>query len=134
MRISRETVLAAVFAFAFPLALCAQSTPATVLETGKWTGIVMPPNGETVEVTYDVATKNDGSQTMVINAGPHGTFAVAKMTIESGKLSFYFTPGPEVRCALSRKDDGSYEGDCMDDGGAPAHMTMLPPKKEAAGS
>ncbi|HEX6559717.1 MAG TPA: hypothetical protein VF021_09655 [Longimicrobiales bacterium] len=134
MRTTNKAVLAAIVLALTPMAAGAQQTTEPALETGTWTGVVTPPDGEIVNVTYDVAVRNDGALAIVINAGQHGTFAASDIKTDAAKLSFAFTPGPRVVCMLARKNDKSYEGDCSDDNGAPAHMTMVPPRKEPAGN
>jgi len=133
MRVSFRAVFAALLvAVATPLAAFGQQA-APQLATGTWTGVVVTPNGETTNVTYDVAIKND-TVSIMINAGEHGTFAAADIKLEPAKLSFSFVPGPTVQCVLNRKEDQSFDGTCTDDGGATATMTMVPPRKNGTGS
>lgn len=134
MRFSRQAALAAlVFALATPFAANAQQTATPTIAVGKWTGQVTPPNGETTDVTYDVSMKNDTLH-ITINAAQYGVFDASQIKLEPGKLTFVFTPGPQVLCTLTRKEDSSYAGTCSDENGAPAQMTMVPPKKENSGS
>jgi hypothetical protein len=118
-----------------PVVLLALASVATAqeapkkLQTGTWTGSVTPPGEETVAVTLEVKDTAD-ALSITINAGGHGTFKADGITVEADRLVFSFTPGPVVVCALTRKEDASYEGDCTDDGGAAARMIIMPPKKE----
>ena len=122
--LSKVLLIAAVAGLAPALASAQQPK----LETGTWTGVVVPPDGQSADVTYDVATKND-TLTITINAGQFGTFPAQHVKLEADKLTFAFTPGPDVQCTLVKHEDGSYVGDCLDESGGAAHMTMLPPKK-----
>ena len=100
------------------------------LPVGTWTGTVTPPNDPSVNVTYAVALKGD-TLTISINAGEHGTFPVSEAKLTDRTLTFWFMPGPRVECALTRRDDGAYEGTCAEAGSAEtAHMLMVPPRKE----
>ncbi|HUP89630.1 MAG TPA: hypothetical protein VM100_09775 [Longimicrobiales bacterium] len=118
----------AVLATAMPAP--AQTTaPAQVkLPVGQWTGTVTPPDGQTVSVTYDVTSKNDTTK-LTINAGQHGSFEATGIKFDGTTISFSFSPGPQVNCTLKKQEDGSFSGQCLDDGGTGAAMVMAPPKK-----
>jgi hypothetical protein len=128
---ARNLVAICAIALAVPALAAAQQPAAPVkLDVGRWGGTVVTPDGQVVDVTYDVAMNHD-TLGITINAGDHGTFAVSNIKLEAGKLSFTFTPGPVVTCNLTRQDSGVYSGDCSDgSGGAAAQMQMVPPKKE----
>jgi hypothetical protein len=96
---------------------------------GAWTGTVTPPEGMTVNVTYDVAYAGDTLR-IVIRAGEHGTFDTYDVKHEAEKLSFRFRPGPEVTCVLNKKDAG-FAGTCTEDDGSVASMDLAPPRKAA---
>jgi hypothetical protein len=121
--------LAMVVAAALPLLAVLSPASAQKLEVGKWTGTVTEPGGEAHPVTYDVALKGD-TLAVTVNAGEHGSFAFSEVKLNDKTLTFWFTPGPRVDCALNRRDDGAYEGTCKDAGGEEARMVMLPPKKQ----
>lgn len=110
-------------------ASAAAQQAAPKLETGKWTGKVTPPDGEAVDVTYDVAYAGDTLK-ITINAAAHGTFNTTDVKLEGSKLSFKFRPGPEVVCVLEKKE-ADYVGSCTDEGGGVALIDLSPPKKEA---
>jgi hypothetical protein len=118
--------VAAVITFS---ASAAAQEAAPKLEAGKWTGKVTPPDGETVNVTYDVAYAGDTLK-ITINAASHGTFQTTETKLEGTKLSFKFRPGPEVVCVLEKKE-ADYIGACTDEGGGVAQIELSPPKKEA---
>ena len=125
MKILKHTVRALTLLALIPLAASAQK-----LEPGKWTGTVTPPGEGVVNVTFDVAMKGD-TLAITLNAAEHGSFPLQEVKLAAGKLTFFFTPGPRVDCALERKEDGSFAGKCGDNsgGGETAEMIMLPPKK-----
>jgi hypothetical protein len=133
MRISIKALAVGLFIALTPALASAQApaaAPASAvkLEAGTWTGQVTTPNGQTVDVTYDVAVKND-TVTVTINAGQFGSFPAQALKFEADKFSFNFTPGPTVECVMKKQPDGTFAGDCLDDSGAPAHMTWVAPKK-----
>lgn len=129
MSFPRRILAIALFAIAVaPMTAAAQDAPPAKLVTGTWTGVVTPPDGA-VEVTYDVSYKGD-TLTIVMTAGPHGTFPLNAVEHTATKLSFTFTPGPTVVCALKPNTEGGYAGDCTDDSGLAVPMTMVPPAKE----
>jgi len=107
-----------------PAAVAAQS-----IEAGKWTGTVLPPDGQTTEVTYDVTVKGD-TIGITVSAGEHGTFTFNEVKLADNKLTFSFQPGVLVKCALARRADGAFEGQCTDAEGGVAQMLMVPPKKQ----
>ena len=123
----RTFALAAAAVIMFSASASAQQ-PAAKLETGKWTGIVTPPDGNAVNVTYDVTYAADTLKITII-ANEHGTFQATESKLEGTKLSFKFRPGPEVVCVLEKKE-AKFEGSCTDEGGGVALIDMSPPKKE----
>lgn len=129
MSFPRSILAIALFAIAtVPMTATAQDAPPAKLVTGTWTGVVTPPDGA-VEVTYDVSYKGD-TLAIVMTAGPHGKFPLNDVEHTAAKLSFTFTPGPTVVCALKPNAAGGYAGDCTDDGGLAVPMTMIPPAKD----
>jgi hypothetical protein len=123
MKTLRHTARVLALLAVFPLAASAQQK----LEVGKWTGTVTPPGEPITNVTYDVTMKGD-TIAITLNAGDHGSFQMEEVKLAEGKLTFHFTPGPRVDCALERKEDGSFAGRCTD-GSEAAEMVMVPPKK-----
>lgn len=126
----RAAALACLTLSAVPQAARAQNAPAK-LATGAWTGTVSPPGEPTLSITYDVSYAGDTLQ-IRINAGEHGQFTVRELSHTATRISFSFTPGPDVVCALDLNDEGVYAGDCTDDGGTPVAMTMTPPAAKAS--
>jgi hypothetical protein len=74
------------------------------LETGAWTGTVVPPNGEPASVTYDISYSGDTLK-IKIKAGEHGEFDTYDVKFEGAKLTFKFRPGPEVERAEQAGDE-----------------------------
>jgi hypothetical protein len=130
MSFPRRILVIALCAVALvPVTAAAQDAPPAKLVTGTWTGVVTPPDGS-VDVTYEVSYKGD-TLSIVMTAGPHGKFPLNAVEHTATKLSFTFTPGPTVVCALKPNAEGGYAGDCTDDGGLAVPMTMVPPAKDA---
>lgn len=125
----RILVLALFGLIAIPAAAAAQDAAPVKLVAGTWTGTVIPPDGAT-DVTYEVSYSGD-TLNIVLVAGQHGRFPLHELAVTATKISFSFTPGPRVVCALTADDKGAYSGDCTDDGGLVVPMTMVPPSKDA---
>jgi hypothetical protein len=130
MDFPRRILTAALFALlALPLAASAQTAAPVKLAVGTWTGTVTPPNEpQPMNITYEVSYKAD-TLAITLVAGDHGSFPLNELEVTDTKISFSFTPGPKVVCALAAKD-GGYAGDCTDDGGNVVPMTMTPPAKD----
>jgi hypothetical protein len=127
----RYTRLALIAAAMFTITgTAAAQQPAPRLETGKWTGTIVPPEGEPATVAYDISYAGDTLK-IKINAGDHGSFDAWEAKAEEGKISFKFRPGPEVVCVL-KKVEKSYSGVCTAEDGSTATMDLSPPKKEGA--
>jgi hypothetical protein len=105
-------------------ALCEAQT----LKAGTWTGSIIPPEGDIASVTFDVTMKGD-SLGIVIHAGEHGDFTAEDARYTEGKITFVFHPGPRVACTLSKTEEGSFTGPCIDEEGGEAKVTMVPPKE-----
>lgn len=115
------------------LAVCAVTFASTAsahgqsLKPGTWTGTIAPPGSEPFDVTYDVVFEGD-SLTITVHAPP-GDRPFHDIEVSENELTFWFEPGPPVNCVLAKQEDGSYAGDCLDDGGSAGHLTMVPPKE-----
>ncbi|MEO8294739.1 MAG: hypothetical protein ABI613_04415 [Gemmatimonadota bacterium] len=98
------------------------------LESGTWTGAIVDPGGESVDVTYLVLTAGD---TLKISlAAPEGHSAeFTNIRFEGGNLLFSWEPGIQIDCVLMPGEAGSFSGACTDASGESGHMTMAPPKK-----
>lgn len=125
----RMTAALVAAALLLPAAAAAQEAKPYKLEAGVWTGVVIPPNEDPVNVTYEVSYSND-TVSVMLNADMHGQFKLTEIQAASQKITFYFTPGPRLLCVLNAVETGGFAGQCTDEGGMPASITMLPPKKE----
>lgn len=127
---------AAAFATAAVLMLpgvaSAQNTK-DALPTGKWSGTITPPGAESAPVNYIVKTSND-TVSIIIDAGPHGSFDTSGVVWAAGKLSFSFSPGPKIDCTLTKVEEALYVGECTEGPGRAGRITMVPPKETPAAS
>ena len=109
------------------MALVTYASPAAAqeLELGTWTGLMSPPEGEGVPVTYEVAL-TAGSLSIVMNNVQLGEMPFTDPRLDGDELTFWWEPGTRVDCALSRQASGSFEGTCSAGNGEGA-ITMVPP-------
>ncbi len=137
MKTMSRIVAVAAFALALPITLSAQMTApapaptaAEKLEVGTWTGTVTPPGAPALGLTFAVTAPNDTMKIDLTITEMGMTFPLTAIKLEGKKLTFDFMAMDEaVKCALDKKDDGSFEGTCADAGGQGGPMTMVPPKK-----
>ena len=113
--------------FAAPAALAAQK-----LETGTWTGTLMPPGEEAHAVTFLVRTSGD-TTFITLRADPIGDLPFENIKVLADRITFSFSPGVVVNCILMRRDDGSYKGVCTDSDGGTGVIEMIPPAKMPGG-
>lgn len=63
---------------------------------------------------------------------PQGRAQVSDLRLEKGTLSYSsrVTTGDTINCRLDLRKDGTYEGDCVGEGGGNPrrHLTLTPPK------
>lgn len=98
------------------------------MAAGQWTGVVTEPDGDRTDVVYDV-TVNADTIAIVARPGGRGHFPFSDIKlVDENTLTFWFTPGPRIDCTLTRREDGAFEGDCLNPRGQKAHMVMEPPK------
>ena len=121
MRASHR-LLIGILTLAMPASLAAQKMTA-----GTWTGTISPPDGPTMEATFDVRVSGD---TTKITLKADGRVVEASdIKVEATRLLFTFSPGGDtIRCTLLHRDDKSYSGDCLDTQGGKGVITMKPPK------
>jgi hypothetical protein len=119
---SLHRMLIGVSILAMPASLAAQK-----LTAGTWTGTISPPNGPTLEATFDVRTAGD---TTKITLKADGREMIASdIKVEPKQLLFAFLAGDTmVRCTLPLREDKSYSGDCLDIQGTKGVIVMRPPK------
>jgi hypothetical protein len=98
------------------------------LQGGTWTGTVIDPGGETINVSFDVHQAGDTTTiSMMIPDGP--TITMSGIHFDQSKLVFTWEAGAKIVCTLDPAAEGSYSGACVDDSGQSGTMTMVPPKK-----
>lgn len=128
----RGAVAVVAFGLAGVAAADAQETTAgqdARLAEGMWTGTVYPPEGELIELEYEVSYGEEG---LAIVLHPPAETGVGSVTAddpvyEALTLTFTLVVGDTIMCTLFEEEDGHLEGDCVDSSGEPALMTMFPP-------
>lgn len=100
------------------------------LQPGTWTGTVTPPNGETVNVTFDV--RETGDTVSITLKSEFGDFPFSSIKVAPDRLTFTFTPGTPVDCTLMLRENGNYSGDCIDSDGEAGIIVMIPPAETAS--
>jgi hypothetical protein len=95
------------------------ATPAGAqdLEHGTWTGLMTPPGGQPIPVSFEIG-ETDGSLSIVMKHETLPDMAFTDERIEGDELTFWWEPGTRVDCSLTRQGDGSFQGVCADDRGA----------------
>lgn len=99
------------------------------LTEGLWTGTVYPPDGQVIELEYEVSY-GEGGLSLVLH--PPADAGVGPVTAddpvyEALTLTFTLIVGDTIMCTLFEEEDGHLEGDCVGADGEPALMTMFPP-------
>lgn len=100
---------------------------AQTLKAGTWTGQITPPDGQTLDITYEVSTANDSLKISMI-VPERGTFPFEDITLEDGVLSFFWEAGEPLGCNLTLGEDGTFAGECSDIEGTSGQLTMVPPE------
>ena len=119
---SLHRTLVAVLTLVMPASLAAQK-----LTPGTWTGTISPPDGPTLESTFDVRTSGDTTKITLKADGR--AMEASDVKVDPKQLLFTFAPGgTTVRCTLLLRDDKSYSGDCLDTQGGKGVIVMRPPK------
>ncbi len=99
------------------------------LTPGTWTGSVVDPGGESVDVSYVVGMSGDTTQ--ITMTAPEGHVAAfTNIHFEGTKLVFSWEAGVKIDCILDPAEGGAYSGSCTDTSGASGRMTMVPPKSD----
>jgi hypothetical protein len=112
--------------------LAAPTAAQDKIETGMWTGTVFTPDGEVIDLSYDVSYADDGLAIELIlpaDLGMGNIMAGSPMH-EGDAIVFTLDVGEQVSCSLMAQDDGQFEGECIDSTGGAALMTMIPPEDE----
>lgn len=116
------------------LALFVAVAPANAqeLEAGTWTGTVTPPDDPTFDVEYEVSYDEEGALAITLippaGSGAPPSIPFRDAAFEDEALTFSWTAGSTaLTCELLLLEDGSFEGECVDEDGVPGHLTMVPP-------
>lgn len=129
----KQILLAAVFAVT--ALILAPAASAQALEEGTWTGEMLPPGGDGVDITYEVAMDGDALTIALIPPAGSGAdaeqYEFSDIQIEDGNLVFWWQPGPRIDCELEPVEGGGYEGACIDPSGSEGILTMFPPGHDA---
>ena len=121
MRSFRKTLIGAAI-LAMPASLAAQK-----LAVGTWTGTISPPDGQSLDATFDLRMVGDTTKLTLKAAGRE--MIASDIKVEPKQIVFAFSPGGQaVRCTLLLRDDKSYSGDCLDPQGGKGVIVMRPPK------
>lgn len=102
------------------------------LEEGNWTGTATGPDGMTYDVIYEIKNTEEG-QTLTLQVPEAGMAVPAEeLKLEGDKLTFFFAVDMDsIACSLERQDDGSFEGECIDQDGGGGWLVMKPPSGTA---
>lgn len=130
MRYTNPTVPLLLFLFIVGLSI-PHTAHGQALQTGTWTGEIIPPEGFVNAVTYDVIATND-SLAITLNVPNMGTIPFEDIALNADTLTFSWELGVALQCSLTLQDDGSFDGECGDAQGITGIVTMVPPKDEAS--
>ncbi len=98
------------------------------LTTGTWSGSASFPDGNTTNVTYEVAQTGDSVSVvlMIPNAPP---FVFEQLRFVDGVLMFDMQQ--IIHCSLAPVvQTGGYSGQCVQEGDGTGALTMIPPTKK----
>ena len=116
----------------FMALVAVRSADGQTLEAGIWTGTIEPPEGQYLDITYDVRVESDTLKIKIITP-EFGEFETTDVRIVDGVLFFGFSPGQPLSCELKPRDGGRFRGACVDADGDPGYLTMIPPGAEKKG-
>ena len=104
---------------------------AQALVSGTWTGTVIPPNGELIEVTYTVHAADD-SLSIMMHVPEMGDIPFRELHVTDDKLTCNWSVDTELMCEFDLKAGNQYEGTCTDIQGESGQVTMVPPKADTS--
>ena len=99
--------------------------PAQTLQEGTWEGTTVLPDGSSVETNFDVTIEN--GELAITYHSVQGPLPLNAISLDGDTLSYTFSAGVLVRCAVQRQEDGSYTGECTTGNGETGRHTMTPP-------
>ena len=79
------------------------------LEEGRWTGRMMHPTGDYLNLLFTVSTAGDSLQ-VVLEVPDFNTFPLQNVRVSGDKLTFSWRPSLRLTCFADRQKDGSYQG------------------------
>lgn len=109
------------------LLLVTTAVPLTAqdLKVGTWTGTMVPPEGLSAPVAFEVVDDSGLAITMTVEGtAPRPLETIA---LNGDLLTFSFSMGTDVRCELERQADGSFTGPCSSGAMRKGTLTMEPP-------
>lgn len=124
-------------AVALALTLAVGPARGQELATGTWTGTVTPPGETALEVQYEVSYDEEGALAITLlppaGVGAPPSIPFNDIALEDEALTFGWSAGDTaLDCELLLLEDGSFEGECVDEDGVPGFLTMVPPADEGA--
>jgi len=132
---SRRIMCGMLPALVLGLGLVAPAAAQEKLATGTWTGTVLTPDGQLIELAWEVSYTDDALSIELIPPPEVSPSLLAGNPVfDAGFLVFTIEVGETVSCNLATQDDGSIEGECVDSTGGAAIMSMMPPPPGAASS
>jgi hypothetical protein len=113
------------------LLLLAAPLSAQEMAAGIWSGTVSPPDDAPFDVTYEVSYGEEGELQITLfppqGLGAPPEIPFNEVELEEGVLTFSWFAGVDLTCELVRQEDGVFEGECIDAGGTPGILVMVPP-------
>jgi len=110
------------------LGLAAPVAAQEKLSEGTWIGSVVTPEGELIDLTWEVSYVEDALTIELIPPPEMGSsIFAANPVFEADMLMFTIDVGQPISCSLATQDGGALEGECVDSTGGAAIMSMMPP-------
>lgn len=101
------------------------------LPTGIWSGTISPPDQAGMDVDYEVSYDDEGALHIDLipppGLGAPDSIPFDGIELVDGVLTFGWSAGTDLLCELIQQEDGSFEGECVDLGGSPGILVMIPP-------
>ena len=99
------------------------------LATGTWSGVVLPPDDQVIEITAEVWYDEEGTLGIELIPPPEmgGSVVAEAITHTVDALSFTIRVPDVISCQLVLLEDAHYEGECIDPDGEAAIMSLFPP-------
>ncbi len=98
------------------------------IQAGSWTGTATPPDGQIIDVVYEVKTEEGLAITLRISEAQM-VLPASEPKLEGSILTFGLSvEQDELTCTLERQNDGSFQGECIDLDGGAGYLVMNPPQ------